>query len=261
MAVAGYGLVSVLFLRRRGQWGRPLEGVTGLVGLLVLAWGWHAMALMERGFTLRRCPVTNLFEAVLFVSWLVGGVCVVAAMRRGWRNAGLAGVMFLAGVGLLALHPVLDRPGAEEWEGAMVSLHVTMVLLAYAAFAMAALAGLGWLWLGWGEEGEERRGEGWPVRRDLERVLTGTLVAGVVLMTAGLGLSFGLVRERYGVWWISDMKIGWSLLVLAIYGGLAGWRLGHRTEVGKVAWGAVMGGVFLGLTFWGTNLLSRIHEP
>jgi ABC-type uncharacterized transport system permease subunit len=236
----------------------------GVVGLLILAWGWHLMALLERGFTLQRCPVTNLFEAVLFVTWLVGGGCVVAAMRDEWRKAGMCGVMALTVVGLLGLHPVLDGPGgAGEWEGAAVSLHVTLVLLAYAAFAVSAFAGLGWIWLGWGKEGEGEgvREGGWPCRGHFERVMTLTLVVGVILLAAGLGLSFGLVRERYGVWWMTDLKTGWSLSVLAVYGGMAGWRLSHRSEVGWVAWGVVIGGVFVGLTFWGTNLLSRIHQP
>ncbi len=34
----------------------------------------HTAALMGRGFSLRRCPVTNLFEALMFVTWLVCGV-------------------------------------------------------------------------------------------------------------------------------------------------------------------------------------------
>lgn len=268
LAVAVYGLAAVqgVLLWRRGfRRGERLNHALLALGFVV-----HTVALIGRGFSLRRCPVTNLFEALMFVTWAICGVHVIAAL---WPRLRFVGVFLAPGLlaaGIFALQPQLDRPGPVfDLEHAAVSLHVSLVLLAYVGFALGAVAG-GLFLLREAPASASATGPGtnWqvlagrlpPIER-LERVLLRSVGTGLILLTAGLVLSLGLMRERYGVLVRPDPKIAWSFLVWTVYLGLLLLRLGFRQATRRLAWGALAGFVFVVLTFWSTNLLSPIHHP
>lgn len=263
LAVACYGLATahgVLLWRRgmpRGEW--------GLYWTLAVGFGAHTAALMGRGFSLNQCPVTNLFEALMFVTWAL--TAAYLGVGAAWSRVRFVGVFLAPGLlaaGFFALQPRLDEPGPNfDLERTAVSLHVSMVLLAYAAFGLASLAGILYLI-------RERPGASETARKlslelpegpRLENVLLRSLGVGLVLLTAGLVMSFGLMRERYGVLVRPDPKIAWSILVWVVYLGLMISRLRFRQAPHRLAWGALGGFLFVVLTFWGTNLLSPIHHP
>ncbi len=262
LATAGYGAAAALGV---------LQGRRGFrAGLLpacfALAAGWlaHSAALLGRGFSLDRCPVTNLFEALMFVGWLVAVAGVVAAL---WPRLRVISVLLAPGLfatGVFALNPQLDQPGPVlDLEHAALSLHVVLVLLGYAGFAAASV--LGFLYLIRDATGLTPGWQGWlerlPASPRLERVLERVLGGALILLTGGLVISFGLMRERYGVLVRADPKIAWSIVVWAAYLGLAVARLGFKTGPRPMAWGALACFGFVLLTFWGTNLMSPIHHP
>lgn len=264
LAVAVYGLAaahSVLLWRRefrRGEWTN--------YSLLVVGFLLQGAALIGRGFSLQRCPVTNLFEAIMFVTWAVCAAQLLAGLWARLRFIGalLAPGLFVAGV--FALQPQFDRPGPVfDLEHAAVSLHVTLVLLAYAGFALGAVAAVLFL-LGQGAAAGEKGGavhlaSRLPPLERLELVLLRAVGMGLILLTAGLVLSLGLMRERYGVLVRPDPKIAWSFFVWAVYFGLLLARLRFGQSTRRLAWGSLAGFLFVVLTFWSTNLLSPIHHP
>jgi len=272
LAVAVYGLATVqgILLWRRGF--RRGEGVQ--YALLAAGFALHTAALVGRGFSLHRCPVTNLFEASMFVSWAMSGAYLLAGLWARLRFLGVFLAPALLAAGVFALQPQLDHPGPDfELEHAAVSLHVSLVLLAYAGFALAALAGGLYLLRDQSRSVTTAGGDPLahspslalleripPVER-LEQVLLRSVGTGLVLLTAGLVLSFGLMRERYGVLVRPDPKIAWSLLVWVVYFAQLLLRLRFHGPTRRMAWGALGGFVFVALTFWSTNLLSPIHHP
>jgi len=48
--------------------------------LLLLAFGLQTTAMALRGFSLKHCPVTNLYEATMFITWTILAVYVAV----GW---------------------------------------------------------------------------------------------------------------------------------------------------------------------------------
>jgi ABC-type uncharacterized transport system permease subunit len=64
-------------------------------------------------------------------------------------------------------------------------------------------------------------------------------------------------HEEFTLW---DTKVIWSVLVWLLYLALLiqhWWRAqGGR----RFAWGAVISFAFVLLTFWGTNMMSAIHQ-
>ena len=264
IAVACYGLAAAhaLLLWRQGF----RRGAALNYAILAAGFVCHALALMGRGFSLNRCPVTNLFEAAMFTSW---ALCAAHLALGFWSRARISGLVLaplLFATGIFALQPQLDRPGPVfDLEHAAVSLHVSLVLLAYAGFGFGAMAGVFYLVRrhGAGQDTPTLRSlaEHLPAISLLEGWLLRSVGTGLILLTAGLTLSLGLMRERYGVLVRPDPKIAWSFFVWAVYFALMLVCLRIRREPRFLAWGALGGFAFVLLTFWGTNLMSPIHHP
>jgi ABC-type uncharacterized transport system permease subunit len=101
-----------------------------------------------------------------------------------------------------------------------------------------------------------------PIQR-LEAAVGRLLLVGFILLTVGLGLGaydLALVnhpRARSG----GDLKIIWSVVVWMLYLGLVIMRWKFAQGGRRFALGAIGSFVFVLLTFWGSNLLSPIHNP
>lgn len=262
-AVALYGAAAAyaVFLWRRGF--RRDEWIT--YALLAVGCALHTGAMVRRGFSLDRCPVTNLFEAMMFVLWTIVATVLVAALWPRLRFLGAFAAPLLFGLGVFALQPQLDLRGGPQphFDHGLVSAHATLILLAYGAFGLGSVAALMYL----SQEHDLRfhklravLAKLPPIER-LDRIVTGLLGAGVVLLTAGLALSPWLMWERYRVLFSTDPKILWSLVVWAVYLALLVARLRHRFNGRRFAWGTLGSFAFVLLTFWGTNLLSGVHHP
>ncbi len=254
-AAAGY---AVLVWRRgftRDDW--------WCYGLLACGVVPNTGALLARGFSLQQCPVTNLFEAVMFISWAVAACHLVVGLWPRLRFLCALAAPLLFGLGVFGLQPGLDQPGPDlAVPHGMVSLHAALVLLAYGTFGLGAVAAVLYLV-------QERDLRFHKVRavlsmlpsiQRLEKIVTQSLVAGVALLTAGLLLSFWLVRVSGGMPSRMDPKVIWSLVVWAAYLGLLVLRFRRGWGTRPLAWGALASFAFVMLTFWGTNMLSPTHH-
>lgn len=220
-------------------------------------------ALMARGFSLQKCPVGNLFEAVMFISWGLVLCHLVAGLWPKVRFLCAMGAPVLLGLGVFGLQPGLDRPG-PEWDVArgVVSLHAALILLAYGAFGLSAAAA--GLYLVQERDLKVRKAKAvlsrLPSIERLEKTVAQSLVAGLGLLSVGLLLSIALIRQSKDVPVQGDPKVIWSMVVWLGYAALLGLRFRRRWGPRPVAWGALWSFTFVMLTFWGTNLLSPTHH-
>ena len=78
LAVVVYGLSMIysVFLWRKGF--RQDNRVNYF--LLLLAFGLHTTAMIQRGFRLNHCPVSNLYEATIFAAWTIVAVYLVVGL-------------------------------------------------------------------------------------------------------------------------------------------------------------------------------------
>jgi ABC-type uncharacterized transport system permease subunit len=136
--------------------------------------------------------------------------------------------------------------------------------LAYGAFGLASIAGLMFLTQEHDLKFRKLRAitSLLPSIQRLEVVLGQLLVCGFILLTIGLGLgAFDLVLsgrpKAHGV----DAKILWSVVVWLLYLSLLIMRWKFAQGGRRFAIGAVGSFLFVLLTFWGSNLLSPIHNP
>jgi ABC-type uncharacterized transport system permease subunit len=143
-----------------------------------------------------------------------------------------------------------------------VSLHATLILLAYGAFGLSSIAGVMYLRQEHDLKFDKLRAvfSRMPSVERLERITARALGAGFVLLTLGLLLVPMLVRETPGVNVKGDPKVIWSVFVWLLYLGILGWRWRYSAGGRAIAWGAIGSFGFVMLTFWGFTLLSPVHN-
>jgi HemX protein len=263
LAVALYGLSAVysVFLWRRGF--RTDDRANYF--LLLTAFALHTLAMFLRGFNLKQCPVNNLYEATTFIAWTIVAAFLVIGIFHRLRFLGAFASPVLFAMGVFALMPALDPPHAShpDFSNGLTSLHAALILLAIGAFGLSAVAALMFLTEEHDLKFHKLRAifSLLPPIQRLERVMNGLLLAGIILLTAGLAFSPFLLKEKFGVYFKNDPLLDYSIFIWAFYLALliARWKFGQGGR--RFAWSAVGSFAFILLTFWGFLLLSPIHHP
>ena len=260
LAVAVYGASTIysVFLWRKGF--RRDDRVNYV--LLLAAFALHTAAMFMRGLKLASCPVQNLYEATVFSAWALALAYLAIGLWRPMRFLGAFAAPVLLGLGVFALMPALDPPHGPkpEFGGALQSLHAAFTMLAYGALGLGAVAAAMFLTQEHNLKFNKLRAvlSLLPPIQRLELVSRRLIQTGLVLLTLGLHFGGRLPRPE-GVRFIEDPKVVWSIVLwlgcLVLL--LLRWRgLSPR----RFAWGVVGVFVFVALTFWGTNLLSPLHN-
>jgi ABC-type uncharacterized transport system permease subunit len=232
-------------------------------GLLLGGAIFHTLAMFQRGFSLNRCPISNLYEATAFIAWtIVAAYLLIGAWGR-LRFLGAFVSPLLLGLGVFALMPALDvRAARPTFTGGWSSLHNALILLAYGAFGLGAVAGLMYVTQDRDLKFHKLRAALSllpPIQR-LEATLGRLLSAGFVLLTAGLVVSAIYLKRTRDVYFSNDALVLYSLFVWALYLVLlvSRWRFAQRGR--RFAIGAIGSFAFIALTFWGVYLLSDLHN-
>ena len=161
--------------------------------------------------------------------------------------------------------PGLDVARNENVAGhaVLISIHASLLCLAYGAFGLSSIAAL--MYLTQERNLKFRKLQALlsrlpPIQR-LELVAGRLLLCGFVLLTLGLAAgAYDLSRLFDPRHYRSDPKIIWSGLVWLLYLGLVLMRWKFSQGGRKFALGAIASFVFVLLTFWGVNLLSPLHN-
>jgi len=271
IAVLAYGLSTIysVFLWRKGF--RRDDVINYL--LLLGGFAFHTVAIFKRGFILNQCPVYNIYEATTFFTWFsVLAFLVIGAWHRfRFLGAFIAPGLFIVGVFALMPYPLAPAPWLDpahgpkpEFTGGLQSLHASVTLLAYAAFGLSCAAGL--MLLTQEKNLKKHRLNALlsllPPMARLEVAVSRLLLVGLILLSIGLiSGAIYLQQNRADFQPQGDPKIIWSAVVWAAYVTMqiAHWR--GRLRGRRLALAAIAAFVFVALTFWGTNLLSPMHNP
>jgi ABC-type uncharacterized transport system permease subunit len=262
LAVALYGLSTVhaVFLWRKGF--RKDDRATYF--LLLAAFALHTVAMFKRGFSINQCPVNNLYEATTFIAWTIVAAYLVLGLLPRLRFLGAFASPVLLGMGIFALMPALDPPHSlsPNFSNGLASLHAALILLAIGAFGLSAVAALMFLTEEHDLKFHKLRAifSLLPPIQRLERVMNGLLLAGIILLTAGLAFSPFLLKEKYGVYFKNDPLLDYSIFIWLFYLGLLVARRWFGQGGRRFAWSTAGGFTFILLTFWGFILLSQVHQ-
>lgn len=171
-----------------------------------------------RGLIAGRFPMSNGYETMLFISWIAFASTIIAGYKislvfpAGFFVGGFA--LLVSKLGMMnpeitPLMPVLASP----W----MSIHVTLMMLSYTAYAIMAFNSVGYLVIFY------------QVRRTTVRLYEAGNLSRLVLLNRfmlypatfllAIGMFIGAVwaNESWGSYWSWDPKETWALITMIIY--------------------------------------------
>ena len=216
--------------------------------------------LFERGREAGRCPLTNLFEVLIFLCWslVLIYLLVGTTYRLSLLGVFTSPLVFLFQV--FAMLAVADVPSAvKPARNPWVSMHAAISMVAYGAFALSCVAGV--MYLIQERQLKTRRLRSFffdlPPIADLAVVINRLLLFGFILLTAGLaGVAASASGPVENLHPMQVMKAAWPVVVWLVYAAILAaikWRSPGQRRVAMLAVAAFI----LALSMlWGLDFIS-----
>jgi ABC-type transport system involved in cytochrome c biogenesis permease subunit len=217
LTVLAYSLSLGAYLRFLVA-GREAAGRLGtvLLGVGLMA---HYFALLERSRGLHTVPYHDLYGSMSLFGWLLALTYLGLELYHRQRSVGAFVVPFILAFFLAAHLAPADHLSPTPAHGPVFAFHVTLSILAYAAFALSFVLSLIFLV-------EDRllrnRKLGivvWrlPALELLERMSRSSVLIGLLSIGVGTVLGFIWVDRLTGRYWYYDSKYVITLVVLLLY--------------------------------------------
>ena len=214
--------------------------------------------LSVRGHDLGRCPITNLFEVIIFVAWSVALFYIVvgSAYRLSLMGAFTAPLVVLLQLSAL-LAPIDHARPAKLPANSWLEFHASLSLVAYGGFALACIAGVMYLV-------QERQLKTHqihsifyhlPPLTDLFAAITRLLWWGFLLYTLGLGSGFFVGQP------LPWVQIVCATGVWVLYGLILQGRYLHWFGPKRVAALCVLGFSAALTLLWGITFTAQSQTP
>ena len=191
----------------------------GATASLAAGLGLHYFALLERSRLINAVPYDDLPGSLSLFAWLLAATYLGLELWHRQRTVG-AFVLPVVLVVFAIAHRAASRPVTPApAKGVIFAFHVTLNILAYAAFALSFVTSV--IYLMQNRFLRDRRlgviGWRFPALEVLERVSRSS--AGVGVISLAIGVCMGLVwaHRLLGGYWHGDWKILVTLVILAAY--------------------------------------------
>jgi ABC-type uncharacterized transport system permease subunit len=215
---------------------------------------WTTLFLFDRGHQIGRCPITNPFEVLVFMTWsMVLIYLVIGSSYRlslmGAFTAPVASILLFFAVALAPNNQQMARRiSVNPW----LEAHTSFLMVACGAFALACIAGV--MFLLQEQQLKTRRPNSFfyrlPPITALSVANSRLLWLGFTLFTLGLATGF-LIGGR-----INWVQAAWSILVWGVYGGIIVAGMRHAMAGKWVAALSIVAFSLLLSTFWGIRFIS-----
>ncbi len=203
-----------------------------------------------------QAPLSNRYESLVFFSWSLPAVGLIAFRRnlQGWLGAVvamlacllLAYASFGADADIRPLMPALK----SNW----LLIHVMTAFLGYASFAVAFGAAI--LYLVKDSHSQAKL----PTLPLLDRLMYRATMLGFLLLTFGILTGAVWAETAWGKYWSWDPKETWSLITWLIYASMLHARLLKGWQGRRIAWLAILGFLAVIFTYLGVNYLPSLHS-
>jgi HemX protein len=222
-------------------------------GLLLLGFFGQWWVMYIRAGLLHRCPITNLWEVLVFISWgiMLAYWIIGPAYRLSLLGLFTAPMVWLFQMTALVIQGLLTpkAPSSAVLTGQVdywLEWHATLSLLSYAVFALGATAGV--MYLLQDRQLKRRHLGGYlsnlPPLQNLGKTQLRLLIAGFILLTAGVACAYLMNVRPTG----SKLAVAW--FVWAAYLILIGLILFRHWSGRKTAWGAALIFLLPVVTLW-----------
>jgi len=217
LTLLAYGASLAAYLRFLYA-GKSLAGRLGTV-FLVIGMVAHYFALLERSRGLHTVPYHDLYGSLSLFGWLLALTYLGLEFYHRQRSVGAFVLPFIVVFFAAAHLAPPDRLPPAPLHGRVFAFHVTLSILAYAAFALSFVLSIMFLI-------EDRLlrhrtlGEVvWrlPSLELLERMSQSSVLIGLLSIAIGTALGFVSVERLTGQYWYYDPKYVVTLIVLLLY--------------------------------------------
>lgn len=250
----GFIVIALTWIWSGSKWLRRVGVGLTTLGLLLLTYGVTLRCLI-RG----NPPVTNLYETVLFIT----GVGVLACLITEWINKrrialALAPIIGLLGLFLAGRYEVLE---GKDTIGSLVAVlrsnfwlatHVTTISIGYSAGLLAG--GLGCFYVLAKAFGlKPKDPQFYPT---VTRMIYGMIAFGLLFSLVGTILGGVWANDSWGRFWGWDPKENGALMIVIWNLIILHSRLAGFAKPFGIAMLAIGGGIIVGWSWWGVNLLN-----
>jgi ABC-type uncharacterized transport system permease subunit len=218
-------LTIVAYVFSLGSYSRFLRTgreISGRLGTVFLALGLvaHYFALLERSRGTHTVPYHDLYGSLSLFGWLLALIYLGLELFHRQRSVGAFVMPFVVAFFLAAnLAPPGDKLSPPPAHGPVFAFHVTLSILAYAAFGLSFVLSLMFL-----VENSLLRNRNltdvvWrlPSLEVLERMSRSSVLVGIISIAIGTALGFVWVDRLHGQYWYYDPKYVITLIVLLLY--------------------------------------------
>jgi ABC-type transport system involved in cytochrome c biogenesis permease subunit len=232
-------LFTLIVLLFTAIWARSFGYRVTWLGVL-LGLGLEAYGLACRVIISGRPPVTNMYETVIWVSFVgmvFASILEAVYRKRYFFYAGLPAsilTLIIADSQPTILDAAINPLTAVLRNNMWLTIHVLTIVSSYAAFVLtAALGHIALAMTFWGRRYARAMAE-------VQFFIYRAMQIGVLLLAAGTILGGVWANYSWGRFWGWDPKETWALVTLLCYlavlhGRLAGWWGGFGLAVGSVA--------------------------
>lgn len=239
--------------------GLGLAATVCLAGGLVL----HYLTLLERSRHIHAVPYDDLYGSLSLFAWLLAATYLGLEFIHRQRSVGAFVLPLVLGVFVLAhAHapgPLRQAPAS----GVLFAFHVTLNILAYAAFATSFVMSVIYLIQNRRLRGHNLSASAWrfPALEVLERMSRSSVLVGCISLAAGVTMGLIWAHRLWGRYWDGDPKVIVTLLILGAYVGYewlartAAWRGARAAAL------CVVNFLFVIFSYSIVNLyISRFHR-
>ncbi len=209
-------------------------------------------------------PLSNLYESLVFFSWLTILVYLVIEWKIKQRVIGAFATPFASlAMAYASFSPRVEdtiQPLIPALQSNWLIAHVITCFLGYASFAVAC--GLGIIYLIKPKSGKSTGLLGMlPDHRVLDDLMHQTIIFGFLWLTIGIITGAVWANQAWGTYWSWDPKETWSLITWFVYATALHARFIKGWRGKKIAILSIVGFVSVMFTYFGVNfLLSGLHS-
>jgi len=282
----GFGAFVLLLLAMPiAFWSASSAQRTGVVQLLVAV----ANLLLTTQLVLRwwesgHFPISNLYESLCFLAW----ACTLTQLlvERTWPSPIVAAAATPMGLGCIAFASFAlpdqlqtSAPLVPALRSSWLVMHVSVIMVSYAALLVGSLLSLAVLFTDRGEALELRSssiGSGgyrravatteggliqlqsvqFSTNEQLDSLSYRTITVGFLMLTVGIVSGAVWANEAWGSYWSWDPKETWALICWLVYAAYLHTRLSRGWQGRRPALVAVAGLIVIAVCYIGVNLLG-----
>ena len=224
------------------------------VGICLMAFSFHTLGLVLRMMVLQRAPVSNMYESMIFMNWvlmLAAGIGFLLNRKNYFflSTGSIVSALIMIYANILPISSSLEVLMPVLRSNYWLIIHVLTIVASYGVFGLAMALGHRHLWL---QAHKKLSSEAQTLSANM---ITHCLQIG--LITLGIGTVLGGVwaNESWGRFWGWDPKETWALITFLGYLAVVHLRTLKRLNDYALAVCSIIGFLLVLMTWYGVNFL------